>query len=167
MRKILLLLLLIGIVHSQNSDNEYIYFSEKVEDTYQSEAIAYGLFDEISSIFKIYVQDSHFIYGEENLDFKINFKTASVDINLDGRNEVFVTIDHNITCGNVACNTYLLEKKGTEWKIIGVFDLITPTFISSEKKYGYYNIHGRSRSYNYECYYERRSGKYRCDSTEK
>lgn len=156
-----------------------IIFSEGVTDTYQSEAIAYGLFNEISSYFKFFVQDSHFIYGSKKLNFQVEFNTASVDVNLDGQNEVFVEVVAPGLCGSGGCTTYLLEKRtkkdsdlsdiddSWEWIEIGRFFGFTLNSISPKENHGYLSIGGSSESYNYECHYQKNIDKYECKTKKK
>ena len=160
-------------------DKQKIIFSEGVTDTYQSEAIAYGLFNELSYYFKYFVQESHFIYGDKKIDFQVKFKTASVDVNLDGQDEVFVTLDAHGACGSGGCTTYLLEKRtkknselndiddSWEWKEIGSFFGHYNFSISPKENHGYLSLDSFSKNYKYECYYKKNLDKYECNNSVK
>jgi hypothetical protein len=165
--------------HLLADEKKEIIFSKGVTDTYQSEAIAFGLFDEISSQFKYFVQDSHFIYGSKKLNFQVEFNTAYVDLNLDGQNEVLVEVVTSGLCGSSGCTTYLLEKRmkenidlnqtngSWEWIKIGEFFGFRFDTVSSKENYGYLSMVGLSEFYNYECYYQNNLDKYECKTNKK
>ena len=142
---------------------------------YESEAIASTLYNEISETLREYVKESHFVYGpvcnsneecRQNLQFNMDFETASYDLNLDGKNEVIVTVIHTLLCGSGGCTSYILEKKSKVWKVIGRFFPSHKVEISLNKNNDYFNIYyfGKSgkdsciykknnRSYDYDCGY--------------
>jgi len=139
---------------------------------YESEAIASALYDEISDALKIYVQDSHFFYGpvcnsnekcRQNLEFNMDFKTASYDLNLDGKNEVIVTLINTILCGFGGCTSYILEKKSKAWKVIGRFFPGEKIEVSSNKNNEYFNIYYFGKSNTYSCIYKKNDNGYDYD----
>ena len=78
-------------------------------NAYESKAIASAMSDKILKAFKYYVEESHFVYGpscadktvecRDNLDFSINFRAASVDLNSDDIDEVIVYYEAPNFCG--------------------------------------------------------------------
>jgi len=174
-----LLFLLNPSWHLLAEEKKEIIFSKGVTDTYQSEAIAFGLFDEISSQFKYFVQDSHFIYGSKKLNFQVEFNTAYLDLNLDGQNEVLVEVVTSGFCGSGGCTTYLLEKRmkesidlnqtngSWEWIKIGKFFGLRFDAVLSKENYGYLSMVGLSEFYNYECDYQKNLDKYECKTNTK
>ena len=152
-----------------------IVFSEGVIDTNQSEAIAFGLFNELDFLFKFYMQESHFIYGDKELNFNVSFKTAYADINFDGKDELFVEMVHPL-CGNSGCEVFLLENRSKidlenkdpsrGWVNLGKFKFFIESFSSRENK-GYAKIHGSSRWYKHKCLFIKEYDTYECLTEEK
>ena len=98
-------------------------------NAYEVEAISSGLSDLIKNTFEHWFSESHFIYPprcssdvndcRKNLDFEIDFKTASFDLNNDGKLEVIVYYNAPAYCGSGGCWSYILEGKSGSFKIIG------------------------------------------------
>ena len=82
-------------------------------NAYEIEAISSGLSDLIKETFEHWFSESHFIYPpscssdvincRKNLDFEIDFETASVDLNNDGKLEVIVYYNAPSYCGSGGC----------------------------------------------------------------
>ena len=147
----------------------------------ESQAIAFNLYNVISDALKFWLQESHFIYGascnsngvgdfwdecRQNLNFNITFLTASVDLNLDGSNEVIVNVMHPAICGFYGtCTSYILEKDKGGWRLIGGFFPGGKAKISSNKNGGYFDIYYFGKSNIYSCIYDKDENGYDCDYT--
>jgi len=105
---------------------------KKGVNEHQSIALAEGLIDHLVDIFHFHVTDSHFIYGSnctddetewcrQDLNFEINFKARSVDLNLDGFMDVIVEVIHPSWCGSGGCFKYILINDNSIWKNSGNF----------------------------------------------
>ena len=134
--KKLLGIVVLGLLMSGNAFAEkqinFLKLDDKI-DFYQTQAISFGLFNEISDTLKTYIQDSHVPFMFENEDSKINFlpdkslenilnfKAVSVDLNNDGVNEVIAYMSGNIVCGSSGCTSYILQGSKDNWRILGEF----------------------------------------------
>lgn len=99
--------------YDRNSDT----YKNKNIDTYESSAI--NTLISSGKLFSVaeYISE----YGENPRLFQANFRTALVDLNNNGTNEVIVHVDTMLECsvgGN--CPYYILEAINNEWKIIGI-----------------------------------------------
>ena len=141
-------------------------------NAYEVEAISSGLSDLIKSTFEHWFSESHFIYPpscssdvndcRKNLDFEIDFETASVDLNNDGKFEVIVYYNAPAYCGSGGCWSYILEEELGSFRIIGkVFPggIIDVSNLTSD---GYYNLHYYGKDSSYSCKFEKNKNKYRC-----
>ena len=130
MKKLILISLFFSLNTFSTENSEYETLTNLVHEDgankYESVAIANGLIDELNFIFEMWVTDSHFIYGDhvcgpdcrQDLNFKINLPTTSFDLNDDGVKEVFVVLNHPLTCGSSGCDTYIIQQQGDAWEII-------------------------------------------------
>ncbi len=124
---------------------------------YESIAIANGLTDVLNFIFEMWLTDSHFIYGDyvcgpdcrQDLNFEVNLPTTSFDLNDDGAKEVFVILNHSLTCGSSGCDTYILQGLGDDWKII--YNGKEIRRILAKKTNDYYLIYDMSKYNDYLC----------------
>ncbi len=80
----------------------------------QSREVAKALKDDLEMIFKGWLTDTHFIYYprcsndenkdcRQNLNFKVNFSAASVDLDNDNVNDLLVRVEHENVCGIGDC----------------------------------------------------------------
>ena len=155
MKKILLTIL-VSLMWSNISiaEEKEIIFINKDEtvNSYQAQAISFSLFEKISDILEIYIQQSHVPFMFETKDSKIKFlpdtplselltfKAVSIDLNNDGIDEVITYVSGNLVCGSSGCSSYILEGKEKDWKIIGQYFPGGHTLISSNKTNGYFDI---------------------------
>ena len=137
---------------------------KKGSNKYQSEAIAFALKDKITETLEIYLQEAHFAFEANNsLSFNLDFDTASYDLNRNGSQEVFVTLEGPNICGSGGCTTYILEKGAKGWKVIGRFFPGGEAKISSNKNGGYFDIYYFGRSKTYICSYIENNSEYDYD----
>ncbi len=149
-------------------DNEYFasnipYNFQKGGSLYEVEAIFSGLADLVfsdcdyqSTVYNFFACDEG-TPCRKTIYCNIPFNAASVDLNGDGLDEVFVYYDSRGYCGSGGCNTYLLEKQkyNSNWKVIWQGFGGRGLSVSSNKTNGYSDIYfGASK-----CTYE---GTYKC-----
>ena len=125
---------------------------ENLVDSYQAQAISFGLYEKISDTLQIYVQESHIPFMFEKDDSKIkflpdtplsallSFKAISVDLNDDSINEVIAYASGNLVCGSSGCPSYILAGKEKEWKLIGEYFPGEQFSISPNKTNDYFDI---------------------------
>ena len=141
-------------------------------NAYEIEAISSGLSDLIKETFEHWFSESHFIYPpscssdvndcRKNLDFEIDFETASVDLNNDGKLEVIVYYNAPSYCGSGGCWSYILEEKLDGFTIIG---LVFPGYrieASNLTSNGYRNLHYYGEDGTYSCMFQRDKEMYQC-----
>jgi hypothetical protein len=135
-------------------------------DAYESRAISESLTEHIIGSFELFFTDSHFPYGpycedkkkgscRQNLEYKLEFKTASIDLDGDRVNEVIVKIIGPNECGSLGCTSYILKNYSEGWKTIG---MIFPEGVweaSSFYKNGMRTIKLHGRSKTLLCVFER------------
>ena len=141
-------------------------------NAYEIEAISSGLSDLIKDTFEHWFSESHFIYPprcssdvsdcRKNLDFEIDFETASFDLNNDGKLEVIVYYNAPAYCGSGGCHSYILEEALDGFKIIGVVFPGGRIDVSSLKSDGYHNLYFYSKEKSYSCTFNRDINKYQC-----
>ena len=134
-------------------------------NAYESKAIASAMSDKILGAFKYYVEESHFVYGPScadktvecrgNLDFNINFRAASVDLNSDTIDEVIVYFEAPGFCGSGGCSSYILAPTNMDdsWLVLGEFFPGYNPSISSMTTNGHNNIHYKGDNDSYICRY--------------
>jgi len=175
MRK-LLLTIFVSLIWSNISiaeEKEIIFFNkDETVNSYQAQAISFSLFEVISDILEIYIQESHVPFMFETKDSKIKFlpdkplsdlltfKAVSIDLNNDGIDEVITYVSGNLVCGSSGCSSFILEGKEKDWKIIGQYFPGGHTLISSNKTNGYFDI-SYTGSKKYSCKFKEKS--YECD----
>ncbi len=141
-------------------------------NAYEVEAISSGLSDLIKGTFEHWFLESHFIYPprcssdindcRKNLDFEIDFKTASFDLNNDGKLEVIVYYNAPAYCGSGGCWAYILEEGAGSFQIIGkVFpgDRIEASNLISN---GYRNLQYYGEDGSYSCTFQKGKKRYKC-----
>ena len=80
----------------------------------QSREVAKGLADDLEDIFKSWLTKSHFIFYprcssddnedcRQNLNFEINFSSASIDLDNDEYDDLLVRVEHENVCGIGDC----------------------------------------------------------------
>ena len=119
MRVIFVILILLTSLRMASAEEEVLtplQFREGA-NAYEIEAISSGLSDLIADTFKHWFSESHFIYPprcssdvsdcRKNLDFEIDFETASFDLNNDGKLEVIVYYNAPGFYGSGGCWTYI------------------------------------------------------------
>tara|TARA_Y100001936_G_scaffold1891_1_gene1797 strand:- start:759 stop:1355 length:597 start_codon:yes stop_codon:yes gene_type:complete len=118
-------------------------------NSYESEAIAESLGNKLTSSFNLYLTDTHFIYGpqcpndnevdcRQNLKFELKFRTASLDLDGDGGNEVIVELIGPNECGSSGCTFYILKTYRKSWMLIGeIFGIGSPLEASKVTKNGF------------------------------
>jgi len=139
---------------------------------YEVAAISSGLSDLIKGTFEHWFSESHFIYPpscssdvndcRKNLDFEINFETASVDLNNDGKLEVIVYYNAPAYCGSGGCHSYILEEELGSFNVIGeVFPggRISVSNLTSDE---YYNLHYYGKDSSFSCKFQKDRNKYQC-----
>jgi len=174
--KKLLLTIFVSLIWSNISiaeEKEIIFFNkDETVNSYQAQAISFSLFEVISDILEIYIQESHVPFMFETKDSKIKFlpdkplsdlltfKAVSIDLNNDGIDEVITYVSGNLVCGSSGCQSYILQGKEKDWKIIGEYFPGGHTLISSNKTNGYFDI-SYTGSKKYSCKFKGKS--YQCD----
>ena len=141
-------------------------------NAYEVEAISSGLSDLIKNTFEHWFSESHFIYPprcssdvsdcRKNLDFEINFETASVDLNNDGKLEVIVYYNAPAYCGSGGCWSYILEEELGSFRIIGKVFPGSRIDVSNLMSNGYHNLHYYGKDSSYSCKFQKDINKYRC-----
>jgi len=136
---------------------------------YESKAIASAMSERILDTFKYYFEESHFIHGprcadktvecRDNLDFSINFRAASVDLNSDDIDEVIVYFEAPNFCGSGGCTSYILAPTNMDdsWVILGEFFPGYDPSISSTTAGGHNDIHYEGKYGSYTCRYDGRN----------
>jgi hypothetical protein len=134
-------------------------------NAYETKAIASAMSERILDTFKYYVEESHFIHGPRcadktvecrgNLDFNINFRAASVDLNSDGIDEVIVYYEAPGFCGSGGCTSYILAPTNMDdsWVILGKFLSGYGPSISSLTTNGHNDIHYAGKNDGSICRY--------------
>ena len=174
--KKLLLTIFVSLIWSNISiaeEKEIIFFNkDETVNSYQAQAISFSLFEVISDILEIYIQESHVPFMFETKDSKIKFlpdkplsdlltfKAVSIDLNNDGIDEVITYVSGNLVCGSSGCQSYILQGKEKDWKIIGQYFPGSHTLISSNKTNGFFDI-SYTGSKKYSCKFKEKS--YECD----
>ncbi len=141
-------------------------------NAYEVEAISSGLSNLIKDTFEHWFSKSHFIYPpscssdgsdyRKNLDFQIDFETASIDLNNDGKLEVIVYYNAPAYCGSGGCWSYILEEDLDSFRIIGeVFPggVIDVSNLTSD---GYHNLLYYGKGNSYSCRFVEDNDKYQC-----
>jgi hypothetical protein len=141
-------------------------------NAYEVKAISSGLTDLIKNTFEHWFSESHFIYPpscssdvsdcRKNLDFEIDFETASFDLNNDGKLEVIVYYKAPAYCGSGGCWSYILEEEPGSFRIIGEIFPGGIIDISSFKSDGYQNLQYYGEDSSYSCKFQKDSNKYQC-----
>ena len=141
-------------------------------NAYEIEAISSGLSDLIKETFEHWFSESHFIYPpscssnvndcRKNLDFEIDFETASVDLNNDGKLEVIVYYNAPSYCGSGGCWSYILEEKLDGFTIIGLVFPGNRIEASNLTSNGYRNLHYYGEDGTYSCMFQRDKEMYQC-----
>ena len=141
-------------------------------NAYEIEAISSGLHSVIKITFEDWLSKTHFIYPprcssdvsdcRKNLDFEIDFETASFDLNNDGKLEVIVYYNAPGFCGSGGCWSYILEEKLDGFTIIG---LVFPGYrieASNLTSNGYRNLQYYREDGSYLCKFQKNINKYKC-----
>ena len=141
-------------------------------NAYEVRAISSGLSDLIKNTFEYWFSESHFIYPpscssdvsdcRKNLDFEINFETASVDLNNDGKLEVIVYYNAPAYCGSGGCHSYILEEELGNFNVIGEVFPGGRIGVSNLTSDGYYNLHYYGKDSSYSCKFQKDRNKYQC-----
>ena len=176
MKHIILLLffLLPSPLHAEEKEIVF-YYEEEGVNSYQAQAISFGMFDEIAQTIKSYLQVSHVPFMFENKDSKISFlpdiplsdlldfKAISIDLNDDGIDEVIAYKSGPLACGMGGCTSFILQGKEKDWKILGWYFPGEETLISSNKTNGYFDISYLSKdsSTKYSCKFKNEN--YECE----
>ena len=177
--KKLLGILVLGLLFCNVSiaeEKEIIFnYEEEGVNSYQAQAISFGLFEEITNILEVYLQDSHVPFMFETKDSKIaflpdtplsdllDFKAISIDLNDDGIDEVIAYMSGPLACGMGGCTSFILQGKEKDWKILGRYFPSEQSLISSNKTNGYFDISYLSKdsSKKYSCKFKNES--YKCE----
>ena len=138
-------------------------------NAYESKAIASAMSERILDTFKYYFEESYFIHRprcadktvecRDNLDFSINFRAASVDLNSDDIDEVIVYFEAPNFCGSGGCTSYILAPTNMDdsWVILGEFFPGYDPSISTLTTNGHNNIHYKGDNGSYICRYNGQS----------
>ena len=139
-------------------------------NAYEIEAISSGLSDLIKETFEHWFSESHFIYPpscssdvndcRKNLDFEIDFETASFDLNNDGKLEVIVYYNAPSYCGSGGCWSYILEEKADGFRTIGEVFPGGRIDFSNLSSNGYLNLYHYGKGSSYSCKFKK--NKYQC-----
>jgi len=132
---------------------------------YESKAIALALSDELAADFKFYVDDSHFISGPScssdnggecrgNLNYEVKFRTASVDLNQNGIDEVIVYYDALNMCGSSGCTSFILQNNNDDWIVIGKFSPGYWVDVSSTQTNGFSDIIYSTQENHWTCIHD-------------
>ena len=178
MKHIILLLFFFLSFQLQAQEKEIVfYYEEEGVNSYQAQAISFGLFDEIAHTIKSYLQVSHVPFMFDNKDSLISFlpdrtlnsllkfKAISIDLNEDGIDEVIARMMGSLVCGSGGCSAFILQGKEKEWRQLGWYFPSNETLISSNKTNGYFDIHYSSKNgsteYEYLCKFNNEN--YECE----
>jgi hypothetical protein len=173
MKRILLICLQLIVFNASSAQSDEITPLELFDgaNKYETEAIVFGLKDEILNDVKYYLTESHFISGpicsggeancRQNFKFGLDFEVASIDLNLNGSDEVVVIVHGADVCGSGGCWAYILESKDYTWNVIAHFFPANYLGISSEMTNGYFDISYKGKSNDYSC--EFNGAVYKCD----
>ena len=141
-------------------------------NAYEVEAISSGLSDLIKGTFEHWFSESHFIYPpscssddsecRKNLAFEIDFETASVDLDNDGKMEVIVYYNAPSYCGSGGCWSYILKEELGSFRIIAEFFPGGIIDVSSLKSDGYHNLYYYGKDSRYSCQFQENKNKYKC-----
>ena len=141
-------------------------------NAYEVEAISSGLSELIRDTFEHWFSESHFVYPpscssdvndcRKNLDFEIDFETASFDLNNDGKLEVIVYYNAPAYCGSGGCWSYILKEESGSFKIIGEVFPGGKIEISNLTSDSYYNLRYYSKESVYSCMFQQDKEMYRC-----
>ena len=116
--KICLLFLTLSLNALSASEKDYGNLTEIILENglnnKQSREVAKGLADDLEYIFKSWLTKSHFIFYprcssddnedcRQNLNFKINFSSASIDLDNDEIDDLLVRVEHENVCGAGDC----------------------------------------------------------------
>ena len=179
MKKILVIILFfisLNPLFGEEIEINFYYESEGV-NSYQAQAISFGMFDEIAQTIKSYLQVSHVPFMFDNKDSLISFlpnrtlnsllefKAISIDLNEDGIDEVFAQIMGSLVCGSGGCSAFILQGKEKDWRQLGWYFPSNETLISSNKTNGYFDIYYLSKNgsteYEYTCKFKNEN--YECE----
>ena len=179
---IIILFLFTFCIRAEDNNIQKIEFLKGL-DKYQTEAVL-SLSNSIISDFESYLLGSHFVYGpnkqnsivpcennkkkcRHNINYSLDFSTASIDLNNDGIDEVLVQFENAHQCGPTGpCYTDILYKDEDTWTFIGdgTNDLRgSNLYVSNKYKNGYQTIfyNGKSRWSEKEDKFI--SNKYKCE----
>ena len=141
-------------------------------NAYEVEAISSGLSELITDTFEHWFSESHFVYPpscssdvndcRKNLDFEIDFETASFDLNNDGKLEVIVYYNAPAYCGSGGCWSYILEEDTGSFRIIGEVFPGGRIDASNLTSNGYRNLQYYGKDSSYSCKYQEYKNKYKC-----
>ena len=161
--KKLILIFFVSLIwlNISTADEKEIIFSneEEVVNSYQAQAISYGLVDRITDTLKTYIQESHvpFMFESNNSKIKflpdtplselLTFKAISIDLNKDDVNEVIAYVSGNLVCGSSGCTSYILQENDKSWKVIGELFPGEDILVSTNKTNGYLDINFDSKKY--------------------
>jgi len=161
--KKLILIFFVSLIwlNISTADEKEIIFSneEEVVNSYQAQAISYGLVDRITDTLKTYIQESHvpFMFESNNSKIKflpdtplselLTFKAISIDLNKDDVNEVIAYVSGNLVCGSSGCTSYILQGNDKSWKVIGELFPGEDILVSTYKTNGYLDINFDSKKY--------------------
>ena len=161
--KKLILIFFVSLIwlNISTADEKEIIFSneEEVVNSYQAQAISYGLVDRITDTLKTYIQESYVPFMFESKDSKIKFlpdtplselltfKAVSIALNNDGANEVIAYVSGNLVCGSSGCTSYILQGNDKSWKVIGELFPGEDILVSTNKTNGYLDINFDSKKY--------------------
>jgi len=174
MRFLFSILILLKSIQMASAEEEVLtplQFQEGA-NAYEVEAISSGLSDLIKGTFEHWFSESHFIYPprcssdvndcRKNLDFEIDFKTASFDLNNNGKLEVIVYYNAPASCGSGGCYSYILEEELGSFSVIGEVFPGGKIDVSSHKSNGYNNLYFYGKDKSYLCTFHKDINKYQC-----
>lgn len=76
-----------------------------------------------------------------------NFIYSAIDLNADGKSEIFVCMKGSYFCGNAGCTVYLLDNEGKKLTTFSIVD--GPIVISADKTKGWNDLIIPSKGINY------------------
>ena len=125
MKHIILLLFFFLSFQLQAQEKEFVfYYEDEGVNSYQAQAISFGMFDEIARTIKSYLQVSHVPFMFDNKDSLISFlpdrtlnsllefKAFSIDLDEDGIDEVIARMMGSLVCGSGGCSAFILQGNG-------------------------------------------------------
>ena len=151
------------------------YYEEEDVNSYQAQAISFGMFDEIAQTIKSYLQVSHVPFMFDNKDSLISFlpnrtlnsllefKAISIDLNDDGIDEVIAYMSGPLACGMGGCTSFILQGKEKDWKILGRYFPSEQSLISSNKTNGYFDISYLSKDSSKKYSRKFKNESYKCE----